>query len=169
MFKPTPEQLTEILELHRKWLSGENGGVRAILDGASLDGASLVGARLVGARLDRARLDRARLDPIKADVFKILETAKSEVPGLLAAIKDGRIEGSVYKGDCACLVGTIANLRNQNVYKMPDIVTDTERPAERWFLAIRNGDTPENNPVSAISAQWIEEWLSTQEEIAHVN
>jgi hypothetical protein len=36
---------------------------------------------------------------------------------------------------------------------------DANRPAERWFLAIRKGDIPPNNPVSAITAEWAREFM----------
>ena len=55
------EELLAIIERHRKWLRGEDGGVRANLNGASLDGASLDGASLVRANLNGASLDGASL------------------------------------------------------------------------------------------------------------
>jgi hypothetical protein len=33
-------------------------------------------------------------------------------------------------------------------------------PAERWFLAIKSGDTPETNPVAKITLEWIDEFLA---------
>ena len=58
----TPQALKEILELHGKWLRGEEGGKRANLADANLDGAYLVRANLDGANLDGAYLVRADLD-----------------------------------------------------------------------------------------------------------
>jgi hypothetical protein len=58
----TPQELQNVLDLHRKWLLDEAGGTIANLDGASLDGASLDGASLDGANLARAYLARASLD-----------------------------------------------------------------------------------------------------------
>ena len=54
--------LTEILRLHKCWLSSPTEGERACLDGASLDGASLDGASLNHASLNRASLDGASLN-----------------------------------------------------------------------------------------------------------
>jgi hypothetical protein len=157
----------------------------ARLDGARLDNASLIGARLDGARLDGARLDgarlvnaslvnaslvnaslvnasldRASLDGIKADIYEVLKTSPAEVDGLLAALREGRIDGSAYQGDCACLVGTLANVRGCPYNGIPGLGPDAGRPAEVWFMAIRPGHTPENNQVAAITERWIAEWLA---------
>lgn len=65
------EELNSILELHRKWIYGEEGGKRANLRGADLSGANLScanlscadlsGANLYGANLSRANLYGADL------------------------------------------------------------------------------------------------------------
>ena len=61
MERYTPEQIAEVLRLHRLWLNDAEGGVRANLDGANLYGANLDGANLDGANLDGANLDGANL------------------------------------------------------------------------------------------------------------
>ena len=55
------EELQEILKKHKKWLAGEDGGVRADLSGADLFGANLSGADLSGADLFGANLRDANL------------------------------------------------------------------------------------------------------------
>lgn len=55
------EEINSILELHRKWLYGEEGGKRADLSGADLRGADLRGADLYGADLYGADLREADL------------------------------------------------------------------------------------------------------------
>ena len=52
----TKEELKNVLDLHRKWLNDEDGGVRADLRGANLWGANLRGANLRGANLWGANL-----------------------------------------------------------------------------------------------------------------
>ena len=47
-------KLKEILEKHKKWLRGEEGGEKAKLSGADLRGADLSGANLSGADLSCA-------------------------------------------------------------------------------------------------------------------
>jgi hypothetical protein len=138
--------------------------VRASLVGANLDGASLVGANLVranlvGASLVGANLDGASLDDIKADFYDVLSSAVNEVPGLLSALREGKIDGTTYEGDCACLVGTVAKIRKCNYRQLDGLKPDSYRPAERWFTGIRPGHTPANSSVAKITEQWIEEWL----------
>ena len=143
----------------------------AVRDGASLDGASLVGASLVGASLDGASLDGASLDgaslvgaslderslrSIRADLFDVLLRAQAEVPTLLEKLRVGKIDGSVYEGDCACLAGTIANARCVS-HQTLDFI-DASRPIERWFTGIAPGNTPENNTIAKITEGWIVEF-----------
>ena len=56
------KELKKILELHEKWLNGEEGGERADLIGADLSHADLSGANLSGANLRWANLREADLD-----------------------------------------------------------------------------------------------------------
>jgi hypothetical protein len=111
------------------------------------------------ANLAGANLTCADLEDAKDDLFKILDSAPNEVAGLLAALRSGRVDGSTYHGECACLVGTIANVRGVDVDTLEQ---NSLRPAERWFLAIRKGDTPETNAVAKITAEWIDEWIASQ-------
>jgi hypothetical protein len=85
-------------------------------------------------------------------------TSNGEVSGLIAALKEGRVDGSTYTGDCACLVGTIANVKHCRYDKIPNLVPNGDRPAERFFLSIRKGDTPKNNAASGLALQWAEEF-----------
>src|ERR1700723_1951499 len=55
------KNLQEILEKHKKWVNGEEGGERADLSGADLRRADLSGAYLNGANLSGADLRRADL------------------------------------------------------------------------------------------------------------
>ncbi|WP_306817995.1 pentapeptide repeat-containing protein [Blautia producta] len=65
------EELQEILDAHKKWINGKDGGARANLIGADLSGADLRRADLSGADLSGADLRRAdlrRADLIGADL-----------------------------------------------------------------------------------------------------
>ena len=57
----TKEKLKTALELHQRWLNGEDGGVKANLRGADLREADLWGADLRGANLRGADLWKANL------------------------------------------------------------------------------------------------------------
>ena len=133
---------------------------RAILAGANLTGAILTGAEFTGANLCYAQLAAAETADIKADLWAVLGAAPHEVAGLRAALQAGRINGSTYTGKCACLVGTIANIQHCGINDIPGLHPDSNRLAERWFLAIAPGDTPENHAVAKLTDEWIGEWQS---------
>ena len=132
----------------------------AELAGANLAYANLAGADLTYADLAGANLDAADLTSIEHDLWAVLLPAQSEIPGLVSALKEGRIDGSCYEGECCCLVGTIAKVRGVNYDALPGIVPDAFRPAEIWFMAIKRGDTPETSPIVRITLDWIDEFLS---------
>ena len=135
---------------------------RANLGGADLSGADLSDANLSDANLRGANLSDANLSKIRDDIYQILDAAPAEVPALIAALKSGEVDGSVYEGKCACLVGTIANARGCNYEELDGIKPNAARPAEIWFYPINEGDTPANNQVCAITVEWCETWLATQ-------
>jgi len=131
----------------------------ADLAGADLAGADLAGAALRGADLTDADLTGADLTPIRDDLWAVLCSAPASVPALRAALNKGRVDGSTYSGDCACLVGTLANARRCEIEDMPGLQPDSLRPAERFFMAIKPGDTPATNQFSLIALGWVDEWL----------
>src|SRR3990167_170073 len=133
----------------------------AYLKGAYLEGAYLEGAYLEGAYLGGAYLEGADLGGTKADIFKVLDLAPKEVPGLRQALIDGRIDGSVYSGECACLIGTLANVRQCNYQDMGALKPQASRPAEKWFLMFRPSKyhTPDRHGGAKITLGWIDEWL----------
>jgi hypothetical protein len=89
----------------------------------------------------------------------MLLNAPLEVPALLQALKDGKVDGSVYTGQCACLVGTIANARHCSISELPaSLAPDAQRPAERWFMGIKPGDTPDKSVIAKMAIAWIEEF-----------
>jgi len=143
----------------------------ANLSGADLRDANLRGANLRGADLRDANLRGANLrgaDQLpeqykrlcRDDLWAVLCAAPKEVDGLRLALAEGRIDGSTYSGDCACLVGTIANVRGTSVESLAILKPDCSRPIERFFLAIRPGDKPENNEFSRLALSWCDEWIS---------
>ena len=102
------------------------------------------------------------LTVIRDDVRAVLSSAPADVPALRNAIMTGQVDGSSYDDGCGhgCLVGTIAiarGCRHDNIAGLP---ADSSRPAERFFLAIQLGDTPENSQFSAIVLEWVDQFLA---------
>ena len=90
----------------------------------------------------------------------------AEVAGLLAALRAGKVDGSTYEGECACLIGTIANVRGVSYHELGAFQPDSQRPAECWFLGITKGSTPATNTMARIAEGWIEEWLLSNPSIS---
>src|SRR5579863_1416417 len=132
----------------------------ADLRDADLRGANLRGANLRGANLSDADLSGANLTSIRDDLWAVLSCSPREVEGLRTALIEGRVNGSTYEGECACLVGTLANVRHCEYDEIPGLAPDSSRPAERFFLGIKTGDTPDKSQFSALAFQWIDEWLA---------
>ena len=152
-------------DLRGAYLQGaglQGAGLRgADLRGAYLQGAYLQGAGLQGAGLQGAGLRGAGLQEIKKDYFERLSKAKNEVLELYKSIMDGKIEGSVYEGECACFCGTIAKIRKENYREMNiDLRPEPGSTTEKWFLGISKGDNPDSNQISAITAEWTREFMN---------
>ena len=132
---------------------------RADLRYSNLTGANLTGANLTRTDLTRANLTGTDLQIFKTDFFDTLLRAPKEIDGLRNAIVEGRVNGSLYEGVCACLKGTIANIRKCHHEELgAGIVCDSSLPAEQWFAMIKEGDTPETNQASRLSVEWIDEF-----------
>ena len=144
-----------------KWARQNDADLRyadlrgADLSSANLRGADLSSANLRGANLRYADLSDADLRSVKADFWAILTTARKEIPGLITAMREGRIDGSTYSGECACLVGTIANVRHVSADTLEQ---DSRRPAEQWFLMINKGDKPGDDSGGGFALQKALEW-----------
>ena len=129
----------------------------ANLAGANLADANLAGANLADANLARADLYDEQLRPFKADLWtELTETrAHAEVPGLIQALREGRVDGSKYEGECCCLVGTLANIRGVS---FQEFNPNSDRPSERWFMMIRQGDKAGDKSGGGYAAQKAVEW-----------
>lgn len=112
------------------------------------------------ANLEGANLRGANIQPIRDDIWAVLSSQPNEVQFLRAAIAAGKIDGSAYRGECACLVGTLANACSRDVTGLEFLKPNLSRPAERFFLAIKRGDTPENSQFSELALEWVDQWLS---------
>jgi hypothetical protein len=142
--------------------------VGADLRSAHLRSANLVGADLRSANLRSADLRSANLvgaetdlllEETKKDLFLVLDCAPAEVPALLEKLREGKVDGSVYEGECSCLVGTLATARGCKFNAIPGLAPNGERPAERFFLRITTGHKPEFSHDAALADAWITEWI----------
>jgi hypothetical protein len=132
----------------------------ANLSAANLSAADLSDADLSAANLRDANLRDANLTYTRDDIWAVLSAAPHEVPKLREALIAGKVDGSVYEGECACLVGTIANAKGCNYNAVPNLKPNSSRPAERFFMAINMGDTPETNKAAKLALEWIDQWLA---------
>ena len=131
----------------------------ADLRDVDLSGADLRDVDLSGADLSDADLNGADLRSFKSCLWMTLTENKTEVPALAESLRNGRVDGSQYEGECACLVGTIANARCVDYNKIHHNASD---PSEQWFSMIREGDKPGDDTGGGFAAEmaleWIEEW-----------
>jgi hypothetical protein len=139
---------------------------RANLGRANLKDANLGGADLRNANLGGADLRNANLEPIKNDFIASILRLPTEIPNLRQAFIDGKIDGSTYTGECACLAGTIANHMGLEFNALPNgFKADSDSPRESFAMGVSKGDTPETNQVSKLFVEWIDEALVMIEEI----
>ena len=130
----------------------------ADLRGANLRDADLRGANLRDADLSGANLRDADLRGFRQDFWDVLLRAPHEISGVRAALIEGRVDGSTYSGECACLVGTISNIRSVSFDDLGNgLAPSSARPAEQWFMSIKRGDTPETNQASKFAIEWLDE------------
>ena len=120
-----------------------------------------------GADLRRADLRRAKNIPmsiknlVAKDLLYIFTYLKSEVPFLRKKLIEGKVDGTQYKGSCACLIGTIANA--EKTKKVDDVCSAIPfyekgllNAGEMWFFNIREGDTPENSEFAKFALELID-------------
>jgi len=134
----------------------------AYLRGADLRGADLRGADLRGAYLRGADLEGADLRGVKnlpegfinlcsRDLLFVFRALKPELKFLKKKLLAGKVDGTQYSGDCACLIGTLAKKKGngdgiKKVCKaIPFYDKGLHNPGENWFYNIKQGDTPKNN------------------------
>ena len=112
------------------------------------------------ADLYGADLSDEQLLFFRDDIWAVMSGAALEAEGLRQAIADGKINGSVYEGECACLVGTIAKVAGKHYQDLPLIKPNTSRPAEQFFMFIREGDKPDTSRWSKLALEWVDQWIA---------
>jgi len=129
----------------------------ADLSYADLRSANLSSANLSSANLSYADLSYANLRSFKADLWMTLAQNRHEVPALIAALQEGRVDGSTYEGPCACLVGTIANAKDVS---FSELEHSASNPAEVWFSMIRSGDKPGDDSAGGFASKMALDWAN---------
>lgn len=118
--------------------------------------ANLAYTNMWYANIKYARMRDADLKQIKEDLFEKLKIAKNEAVGLYDHIIRGKIDGSCYE--------TVAKLRKEDYERMSiDLKPNLNTPTEKWFTGISQGDTPDNNQVSSITAEWLREFMDKED------
>ena len=108
---------------------------------------------------------------MRSDFLSEVLRLPNELEFLRDAIKEGRINGSTYEGECSCLAGTLADAKGITQYDGTDITNgltfhvDSSSPRERFFLSITTGDTPETNGASKLALEWTEEAIAIRDNI----
>ncbi|HEY2681549.1 MAG TPA: pentapeptide repeat-containing protein [Candidatus Udaeobacter sp.] len=160
------------IEIKRRWdgvvvFSGYFESIRQCVEAAAKSRADLSRANLSDANLSGANLSIARADFL-AEVLKL----PNELEFLRQALVDGKVNGSTYNdGECGCLAGTLAIAKGIKGYSGEEIKNgltfhaDGSSPRERFFLAIKKGDTPETNSASNIALQWTDEAIAIRDNI----
>ena len=92
----------------------------------------------------------------------IFQSLKKELPFLRDKLIKGEVDGTQYEGDCACLIGTLANADgalNKVCETIPFYDKGLHNFGEQWFYQIHKGDTPENNQFSKHALELIDSVL----------
>lgn len=94
----TQDELNEILEAHKKWLGGEEGGVRANLHGADLRSLNLSNANLIFANLQGVNLHNANLHNAYLNCSNLSDANLSSTDLLNAKLEFANLKGSNLSG-----------------------------------------------------------------------
>ena len=120
-------KLKEILEKHKMWLNGEEGGERANLIGANLIGANLIGANLRGADLIGANLRGADGIPAiccpEEGSFIGFKKAGDYIVKIL--ILDDAKRSSATTSKCRCDKAKVLEIKDINTGELMNEITST--------------------------------------------
>jgi len=142
------------------------------LSGANLRRTNLYCADLRRADLNYAKLSGANLSGAKEDFLREVLKMPGELEFLRDAIRNGKINGSVYDGECACLAWTLSKAtgKSRSIFKDDSpIEIDASSTLARFFMGIAEGDTPETNPISAIALEWTNKAISIRDSKKETN
>ena len=141
----------------------EDNDIKNTLEKAVGEGANLRGANLRGAYLEGAKnIPQSYINMCSRDILFILQALKKEVPFLRKKLIKGEVDGTQYEGECACLIGTLANA-DGSVEEVCGVIPYYEKglhnPGEQWFFQIKKGDNPENSFFAEHALKLVDEVL----------
>jgi len=137
-------------------------------DNSQFDNSKFYNSKFYNSQFDNSKFDNSTflslknsgaLEPVRFDFFGRMLVLKNEVPALRKSLVDGKVNGSTYTGTCCCFMGTIANAANCQYTKLKGIQPDASSDTERWFMGIKEGDTPENSEIVKYTVEMIDEFL----------
>ena len=129
-------------------------------------------ADAIGAQTSLAVYGGSNLSGFKSDMIAEILKLPDELENLRTTLVAGKIDGSTYSGECACLAGTIAKHRGIEISRGGMIQengcafkADPGSLREQWFMRIRPGHTPENSPFAKAALDWIDEAIAIRDHI----
>jgi hypothetical protein len=121
----------------------------ADLSSANLHSVNLSSANLHSADLRSAKnLPASYINLCSRDMLFVFEHLKGELPAFREKLVAGKIDGTQYEGDCACLIGTMGNLDggvDKVCSRIPFYDKGLHNYGEQWFWQIHQGDTPDKS------------------------
>ncbi len=136
-------------------------------DNSKFDNSKFYNSKFDNSKFDNSKFDNksfkslkesGALESIRFDFFGRMLVLKSEVEALKQSLIKGEINGSSYTGQCCCFMGTVAKSANCEYTELPGIKPDASSDTERWFMAIKIGDTPKNSLFVKQTVEWINQF-----------
>ena len=136
---------------------------------ANLSFADLSSANLRSADLRSAKnLPQSFINQCSRDMLFIFQSLPKELPFLRDKLVKGEVDGTQYKGNCACLIGSLGNA-DGGIDKVCEVIPYYDKGlhnfGEQWFWNIKIGDTPENNDFAKHVLLLIDSVLKTKKKI----
>lgn len=133
-----------------------------VLKDCDLKGVNLACVNMRDAYTEGSNIREADLSEIKEDFFARMSKVTSAIPSLREAVASGKINGDRYYGTCGCFMTVVSRYFGVEYDEIPNLKPDEPSPTEQWFYALREGDDPENSQISAITLEWIDEFLARE-------
>lgn len=137
--------------------------------GSCVKDAVFTGADLSGCNFHGCVLADADLADIKSEFMCQLSKVPESAEVLLTAVNDGLIGftgDSVMEPDPIGLVGFMADVRGDYIVNMEHkfgMSASSKAIINGWFMGIKYGDTPQNNQVAEITANWISDFINNRD------